>query len=56
MNNYVGNPRLDSTHYLPKLVCYRLTEHMRGVEKLNGTFTSRGAILLRAQVIQEKGQ
>ena len=56
MDNYVGNPRLESTHYLSKLVCYRLTEHMRGVEKMNGTFTSRGEILLRAQVIQEKGQ
>ena len=56
VDNYMGNPCLESTHYLSKLVCYRLTEHMRGVEKINETFTSRGAILLRAQVIQEKGQ
>ena len=56
----MGNPRLESSHYLSKLACYRpcyrLTEHLRGVENMNGTFNSRGAILLRAQVMQEKGK
>ena len=52
----MGNPRLESSHYLSKLACYRLTEHLRGVENMNGTFNSRGAILSRAQVMQEKGK
>ena len=52
----MGNPRLESSHYLSKLACYRLTEHLRGVENMNGTFNSRGCNFVAGSRYAGKGK